>query len=144
MNFPRVDRGDKLSFALIVAIVSVVTSCSDNGDGGYNISHKEELCKLSLPFARDINNYRYEIWHFLQYKSGKMEWNGQDVDQITLNSYMNELNDRPAAGNLVVHMQPGIDCTKVDNLNEVLKNNSLCLSGRCLQDVWDYKKPIVN
>ena len=78
-------------------------------------------------------------------KSGNKQWNGQNIDSATLQRYMLELSRmRADAGSLVVHLEPGVACETVEEVSRIAGESPLCSQHRCLQDHWDYKRPIVN
>lgn len=102
-------------------------------------------CNAQLAIPRVSPSAKYEHWHLLVSKLGEKRWNGQDVDSSTARRYMVELSKMPArAGNLVVHIEPGISCEAVDEARRIINESPLCSNHRCFQDKWDYKKPIVN
>jgi hypothetical protein len=72
-------------------------------------------------------------------------WNGQNVDDDTMRRYIVELSEMPAdVGRLTIHIEPGTPCELVRDLRHSLENSPLCRQNRCVQDRWDYERPIVN
>lgn len=104
-----------------------------------------ENCDGSLGLPRVLAGSAYQQWHLLVHKSGSMTWNGQDVDEEKLINYMKELADMPpSAGNLVIHLEPEATCVSIHTTKRIVRSSPLCSKDRCLQDKWNYYKPIVN
>jgi hypothetical protein len=102
-------------------------------------------CNARLALPQVGPSAKYEHWHLLVSKSGNKRWNGQDIDAVTARKYMVELSKMPAdAGKLVVHLEPGTSCEIIEEVSRILNESPLCSEHRCLQDQWDYKKPIVS
>jgi hypothetical protein len=102
-------------------------------------------CNARLSVPQVATSDKYEHWHLLVSKLGEKQWNGHDVDNATARRYMAELSKMPAgAGSLVLHLEPETSCAIVEEVSRMANESPLCSEHRCLQDRWDYKKPIVN
>lgn len=148
-------RGDRFALAsafglgplLAVVAASLGVACSPRHETSESAQKSVTFTscgnRLALPRAAISSSYQH--WHLLVSKSGSKRWNGQNVDAATLARYMVDLSKmRADVGNLIVHLEPGISCGSIKEINQILRNSPLCAQHRCFQDRWDYKQPIVN
>jgi hypothetical protein len=140
----------QLYFNLLIytaALSTAIAACSPSSDN--ESSHLDvnttRTCNANLGIPKLGAKERYEQWHLMVRKSGHKTWNGQNVGTETLKRYMIELSEMPvSAGRLVVHIEPTASCQTVVEIYNVINTSPLCLQHRCIQDRWDYDKPIVN
>lgn len=125
---------------LAVGCTPAPDSANTQADGDLSYS-----CNAHLNISQRLSNSSYEQWHLLVPRAGAWIWNGQNVDGKAARRYMMELSRMPAnAGKLTIHIQPGTSCEVIAELRLILENSPLCLQNRCVQDRWDYQRPIVN
>lgn len=130
----------------LLGIFPAVVACSAPADDvSTNIIYQAYNCRANLGIPTAKPGSPYEQWHLVVAKSGHKTWNGQDLDDVTLQRYMNELSQMPAsAGKLTIHLEPGTSCQIASGIQNIVKLSPLCRQYRCVRDRWDYEKPIVN
>lgn len=129
----------------ILAMLAVACTPAPDAANSESESNIKYSCNEHLNIPQRVLGSSYEQWHLLVGRSGAWMWNGQNVDDNTTRRYMSELSRMPAnAGKLTIHVQPGTPCEVIRDLRFTLENSSLCHQNRCVQDRWDYQRPIVN
>lgn len=129
------------------AFIILVMACGPAPDSSNNIydNNINYSCNTHLNIPQKVSGSKYEHWHLLVSRSGARTWNGQNIDNDTMTRYMTELSAMPAdAGRLTIHIQPATPCEVIRSLRRALETSPLCVRHRCVQDRWDYERPIVN
>jgi hypothetical protein len=140
------EKSHKIHLFCVVVLCGALPACSSPPENNSrNVSGEAFRGCQSLVVPKVNDGAKYEQWHLLISKSGYKEWNGQDVDTETLKKYMEELAGMPeSAGKLTIHIEPETPCQTIHEIQKIVDSSVLCSRHRCIQDRWDYERPIVN
>lgn len=136
-----------IGWIFISFLSAALLACSLTPENtSYNSGEKPAHgCSRNLDLPAVSANSAYEHWHLTVNRLGQKRWNGQDLDRETLRSYMIELSEMPvSAGRLTIHIEPMASCQAILEIQNIVVDSPLCSQHRCIQDRWEYKKPIVN
>ena len=74
---------------------------------------------------------------------GEITWNGQDVDDAQLRSYLSQYATPPVGDPLFVEFEPGVPQARADHVRQLIIDSGLCRQNRCAEVGWNVERPFV-
>src|SRR5262245_54102737 len=123
--------------ALAVALFS--SGCGQPGGLETKEKVEQEVTRPAIPRTRAI--VAGDFWLIVS-RDGGMQWNGQPIDESTLQDYSRDVSRLPReAGRLVVQFEPGTQQERIRSIRRLMSESELCQQKRCAEAAWDAPRP---
>ena len=97
----------------------------------------------AVPFSNaSVNDAAY---HLKVQRDGTFGWNGQVVNEATLDDYLRKFSAMPrGAGQLSVEFEPDTPATVKELVRHDITESGLCRQGRCVEMKWGTPTRVVS
>jgi hypothetical protein len=137
-------------FGLMTAILTLATSIAfpEETKIGKNF-YLSGSSECEFPGGYILNGKRapklYSRWHLRLDRHAVLFWNGSRTDGDVIRVFLRDLERvKSSSEYLSVEIEPGASCNAVKAMRVMVVNSGLCSQGRCTENSWNLKIPIVN
>jgi hypothetical protein len=125
--------------AILIALISL-SSCGQRATLPSNETVEQAVTGANILRAKALAAGDFNL---TVSNGGSMMWNGQSIDEPTLEAYTGDVARLPRPPRLVVQFQPGTPEARRRSILRQMSESELCQQKHCAEAAWGVPRPPV-